>query len=121
MFWSSLDPRSKEFVQTETICELTSSQYNTLDPRLDEATLATKTTLPFWHEVEVTGDTALVKCHGRVVTDTVGNFRQVIQAMIPEYGRMVIDLSDVAFVDSRGLDTMVAVERPRRPVAVWSS
>jgi anti-sigma B factor antagonist len=72
--------------------------------------LATPSSLPFKYEVELSGDTTLVKCHGRVAGEAAGELKQLIKPMIPKCRRIVLDLSDVSFVDSSGLGTMVGLK-----------
>jgi len=57
--------------------------------------------------VERKGDTALVHCRGRLVAGVCGPFYDKIHALIPENKRIVLDLTDLAFVDSMGLGTLV--------------
>jgi len=76
----------------------------------EEATLETQSSLPFRYEVELSGDTTLVKCHGKVVSETAGELKQLIRPMIPKCGRIVLDLTDVDFVDSSGLGTLVGLK-----------
>jgi anti-sigma B factor antagonist len=72
--------------------------------------LATPSSLPFSYEVELSGDITLVKCHGRVVSETAGELKQLVKPMIPKCRRIVLDLSDVDFVDSSGLGTLVGLK-----------
>ena len=72
--------------------------------------MATQSSLPFGYEVELSGDTTLVKCHGRVVSETAGDLKQLIRPMIPKCRRIVLDLTDVDFVDSSGLGTLVGLK-----------
>ena len=57
--------------------------------------------------VEHKGDAALVHCRGRLVSGLCGEFYNKIHALIPENKRIVLDLTDLAFVDSMGLGTLV--------------
>jgi anti-sigma B factor antagonist len=72
--------------------------------------LATPSSRPFSYEVELSGDTTLVKCHGRVVRETAGDLQQLIKPMIPKCRRIVLDLTDVDFVDSSGLGMLVGLK-----------
>lgn len=58
-------------------------------------------------EVERTGSTALVKCHGRLVSGATDRFYNEIKLLIPDSKRIVLDLSDLARVDSTGLGALV--------------
>jgi len=78
--------------------------------RCEEATVATPSSIPFGYEVELSGDTTLVKCHGKVVSETAGDLKQLIKPMIPKCRRIVLDLTDVDFVDSSGLGTLVGLK-----------
>jgi anti-sigma B factor antagonist len=66
--------------------------------------------IPFQYEVEMPGDTTTVKCHGRLVSETADELRQLVKPMIPKCRRIILDLSDVDFVDSRGLGTLVGLK-----------
>jgi anti-sigma B factor antagonist len=57
--------------------------------------------------VEHKGDSALVHCRGRLVAGLCGEFYDKIRALIPEHKRIILDLTDLAFVDSMGLGTLV--------------
>ena len=72
--------------------------------------MATPSSLPFGYEVELSGDITLVKCHGRLVSETAGDLKQLIKPMIPKCRRIVLDLTDVNFVDSSGLGTLVGLK-----------
>lgn len=72
--------------------------------------MATSSSLPFGYEVELSGDTTLVKCHGKLVSETAGDLKQLIKPMIPKCRRIVVDLTDVDFVDSSGLGTLVGLK-----------
>jgi len=51
-----------------------------------------------------------INCHGRLVSDTAGQLKDVVKQRIPEGGRILIDLADVQHVDSSGLGTLVGLK-----------
>ena len=51
-----------------------------------------------------------VKCHGRVTSENAGELKTAVKSLIAQGGRIVIDLSDVHFVDSSGLGAFVALK-----------
>ena len=65
---------------------------------------------PFSYEIELSGDTTLVKCHGKVNNETAGELKQLVKPMIPKCRRIILDLSDVEHVDSSGLGTLVGLK-----------
>ncbi len=65
---------------------------------------------PFRYELEISGDNTVVKCHGRIVSDTADELKQLVKPMIPKCRRIVLDLSDVEFIDSSGLGTLVGLK-----------
>ena len=58
------------------------------------------------HGVTVT----TLKCHGKLVSETAGQLKELVKPMIPQRGRIVIDLSDVAYLDSSGLGSLVGLK-----------
>lgn len=72
--------------------------------------MAGASALPFQYEIEVSGDTTVIKCHGRVVSDTAGDLKQLVKPMIPKCRRIVLDLTDVNHIDSSGLGTLVGLK-----------
>lgn len=58
-------------------------------------------------EIERNGDTALVKCHGRMLAWGTDSFQQAVRALLPETKQIIIDLADLKFVDSMGLGALV--------------
>ncbi len=56
------------------------------------------------------GDNTVVKCHGRIVSDTADELKQLVKPMIPKCRRIILDLSDVEFIDSSGLGTLVGLK-----------
>jgi anti-anti-sigma factor len=64
----------------------------------------------FRYEIEVSGDTTVVKCHGRVINENAGDLKQLVKPMIPKCRRIVLDLTDVDYIDSSGLGTLVGLK-----------
>lgn len=58
-------------------------------------------------EVERDGDTAVVKCHGRLVAGTTDEFSQEVKQLLPKTKVVVVDLADLTYVDSTGLGVLV--------------
>ena len=61
----------------------------------------------FWCEVERAGDVALVRCHGRLVAGVGGALYGEVSPLIPVCKRVVLDLTDLEYMDSLGLGTIV--------------
>jgi anti-sigma B factor antagonist len=61
----------------------------------------------FTLEVEHKGSKALVHCHGRLVAGASKPLYDGVKPLIPDCKLIVLDLSDVKFVDSMGLGTLV--------------
>lgn len=69
----------------------------------------------FRFEVEESKDEAgnnvtTIKCHGRVVSDTAGQLKELVKPLIAIGGRILIDLGDVDHMDSSGLGTLVGLK-----------
>jgi anti-anti-sigma factor len=52
----------------------------------------------------------MVKCHGRLVTEYAGNVKEKVAPLIPLGGRIVVDLSDVNYLDSAGLGALISLK-----------
>jgi anti-anti-sigma factor len=52
----------------------------------------------------------MVKCHGRLVSDTAGELKSVVKPLIPGGGRIILDFSDVSYLDSSGLGALVGLK-----------
>jgi anti-sigma B factor antagonist len=69
---------------------------------------------PFHFEVESSVDSDLkmttVRCHGRLVNQTAGELKDMVKPLITEGGSIVLDLTDVSFMDSLGLGTLVGLK-----------
>ena len=62
---------------------------------------------PLTLEVERTGDTALVKCHGKLVLGVCDVLYSKVRELIPESKCVTLDLTDLTHMDSMGLGTIV--------------
>jgi anti-sigma B factor antagonist len=67
-------------------------------------------------EIERDGDTAVVKCHGRLVLGTSEELYQAVKPLLPELKAVVIDMADLTYVDSMGLGTLVRLYASSRQV-----
>jgi anti-sigma B factor antagonist len=59
------------------------------------------------YEIERNGDTAVVKCHGRLVAGTTEEVYQEVKHLLPQLKVVVVDLADLTYVDSMGLGALV--------------
>jgi anti-sigma B factor antagonist len=57
--------------------------------------------------IERDGDTAVVKCHGRLVAGTTEELYHEVKDLLPQTKFVVVDLADLTYVDSAGLGTLV--------------
>jgi anti-anti-sigma factor len=51
-----------------------------------------------------------VKCHGRLVSETVWEIKVAVNRLIANGGRIIMDLSDVSHLDSSGLGILVGLK-----------
>jgi anti-anti-sigma factor len=72
--------------------------------------MGTPPSTPFGYELDMSGDTTTVKCRGRIVNETAPELKQLVKPMIPKCRRIVMDLTDVSFIDSSGLGTLVGLK-----------
>jgi anti-anti-sigma factor len=56
---------------------------------------------------ESTGPVTTIVCHGKVVSETSGQLKEVVKPLIPAGGRIVLDLS---YMDSTGLGALVGLK-----------
>jgi anti-anti-sigma factor len=59
---------------------------------------------------ESTGSITTFLCHGKLVSETSNQIKEAVKPLIPLGGRIVLDLSDVAYMDSSGLGTLVGLK-----------
>ncbi len=69
----------------------------------------------FHYELEKSEDTqrnrvTTLKCHGKLVSDTATELKEAVKGLIPQGGRIVVDLHDVHYLDSSGLGMLVGLK-----------
>jgi anti-anti-sigma factor len=69
----------------------------------------------FKYEVENSKDelgnkVTTIKCHGRLISETTPAINDLVRPMIPQGGRIVLDLTDLNYLDSSGLGTLVGLQ-----------
>jgi len=58
-------------------------------------------------DIERKPGAVLVRLHGRLVGEVSGNFYTRVRQLMPDYKRIVLDLTDLSNMDSMGLGTLV--------------
>lgn len=58
-------------------------------------------------EFDRNGTTTIVRCHGRLVSGVADVLYTRVSKVIPESKRIVLDLTDLTFMDSMGLGTVM--------------
>jgi anti-sigma B factor antagonist len=57
--------------------------------------------------IERAGDTAVVKCRGRLIAGTSKEFYEEVKPLLPHTKVVVVDLAELTYVDSSGLGVLV--------------
>jgi anti-sigma B factor antagonist len=60
-------------------------------------------------EVVKSSDETLVRCNGRIVSATLREFQETVRQLIPGTKRVVLDLTNVSYLDSSGLGALVGI------------
>jgi anti-anti-sigma factor len=58
-------------------------------------------------EIERDGTTTIVRCHGKLIYGVTDVLYAQVSKVIPESKRIVLDLTDLSFMDSMGLGTLM--------------
>jgi anti-anti-sigma factor len=95
--------------------ELRMAHYHVARVGPNGARMTTTPETVFHYEVEKSGNESTgavtrIVCHGKVVSETSGQLKEVVKPLIPMGGRIVLDLTDVTYVDSSGLGTLVGLK-----------
>jgi anti-sigma B factor antagonist len=51
-----------------------------------------------------------VLCHGRLIAENAADLKNVVRPLLEAGGRIVVDLSDVSYLDSSGLGVLVGLK-----------
>jgi anti-anti-sigma factor len=84
-----------------------------MDDKGDTMTTGAEPT--FHYEVQKSGDESTgtvttIICHGRLVSETSGQLKEAAKPLIPLGGRIVLDLTDVNYMDSSALGALVGLK-----------
>ena len=69
----------------------------------------------FHYDIEETEDenkyiTTTIRCHGRLTNENTAQIRGLVTPLIQRGGRIVLDFSDLEYVDSSGLGALVGLK-----------
>src|ERR1700744_6062080 len=60
-------------------------------------------------EIERNGESAIVKCQGRMVQGVCDELYQAVKPMLADTKQLTIDLAELTYVDSMGLGTLMRI------------
>jgi anti-sigma B factor antagonist len=58
-------------------------------------------------DIEHKGTTTIVRCHGKLVSGVTDVLYSNVSKLIPDSKRIILDLTDLSFMDSMGLGTLM--------------
>lgn len=64
---------------------------------------------PLQLQTSKTDEQIMVKCSGHLTFDVCANFKTEVKALIPETRRIILDLTDLGYMDSSGLGAIISV------------
>ena len=69
----------------------------------------------FHYEIEETRNeanyiTTTIKCHGKLISENTDEIRNLVQRLIQRGGRIVLDFTDLDYLDSSGLGALVGLK-----------
>jgi anti-anti-sigma factor len=69
----------------------------------------------FSYEVEESEDenkwhTTRIRCHGRLVSGSAAQIKELVKPMIARGGRIIVDFADLSYLDSSGLGALVGLK-----------
>ncbi|MGA2413163.1 MAG: STAS domain-containing protein [Candidatus Sulfotelmatobacter sp.] len=60
-------------------------------------------------ETEKSPEQTVVRCSGRITSTTTADLQTTVRNLIPQTNRIVLDLTDVSYMDSSGLGALVSI------------
>jgi anti-sigma B factor antagonist len=69
----------------------------------------------FHYDIDETIDesqyvTTTIKCHGRLISENTAEIRDLVNPVIQRGGKIVLDFTDLEYVDSSGLGALVGLK-----------
>jgi anti-sigma B factor antagonist len=60
-------------------------------------------------QTSTAGGVTTVRCSGRLTAEVAASFKNEVKKLIPETKHIVLDLTDLSYMDSAGLGTLVGI------------